>query len=346
MESQRELQLLLAKSAVIGSDHMLIQGAGGNVSIKSGDAMLVKASGTCLRDAEKQNIFVTVSRTGVLDMLRRAEENFASLVPGSFRPSIETPLHALMPQPVVVHAHCIHTITRSVMGQTLDEFQALLPDATCAFIPYRRPGLPLAYAVQQALQAGEPNVLIMQNHGVVVGGDTVEQTFDLLDYVREKLAVEPRATVAADEDFLRQRNDCQWTIPDNALWHTLATDAATFVCAGEGVFYPDHVVFLGTVLPVAEHNEAASVAVRRLSGHMLNPPRYLLYRGKGLLVAGDLFESESDMLDALALVCTRIRPTAPLSTLSASDVDDLVNWDAEKFRRSLGLGEGTPCSGR
>lgn len=346
MEFQRELQMLLAKSAVIGSDHMLIQGAGGNVSIKSGDALLVKASGTCLRDAEKQNIFVTVSRAGVLDMLSRAEENFAGLVQGGFRPSIETPLHALMPHSVVVHAHCIHTITRTVMGQTLNEIQELLPDATCAFIPYRRPGLPLAYAVQQALQAGNPNVLIMQNHGVVVGGATVEKSFDLLTYVREKLVVAPRSNAVADEDFLRQRNDCHWAVAGNALWHTLATDAATFACAGKGVFYPDHVVFLGSVLPVAEQDEAASEAVRRLSGNMLNPPRYLLYRGKGLLVAGDLLESESDMLDALALVCTRICPTAPLSSLSASDVDDLINWDAEKFRRSLGQGEGTQCSGR
>lgn len=193
---------------MIGSDQMLIQGAGGNVSIKTGDDMLVKASGTCLRDAEKQNIFVKVSISEVLNMLARADENFKSLVVGGFRPSIEPPLHALMPQRVVVHVHCVHTIARTVMGQKLKNFQDLLPNVSCAYIPYRRPGLPLAYAVQQALLAGSPNVLIMQNHGIVVGGDSVENAFDILEYASNRLALGPRKKVAADIEFLRERRIC------------------------------------------------------------------------------------------------------------------------------------------
>lgn len=346
MEFQHELQLLQVKSAVIGSDHMLIHGAGGNVSIKTGDDMLVKASGTCLRDAERQNIFVKVSISEVLNMLARADENFKSLVLGGFRPSIETPLHALMPQRVVVHAHCVHTIVRTVMGQKLKDFQDLLPDVSCAHIPYRRPGLPLAYAVQQALLAGSPNVLIMQNHGIVVGGDSVENTFNILEYVSNRLALEPRKKVAADIEFLRERNDCHWTIPSKDLWHTVAKDAPTYESAQKGVFYPDHVVFLGDVLPIAFQDETASEAVRRIAKQMITPPRYLLYEGRGILVASDLQENESDMLDALALVCMRLNPEVTLFKLSPNDVNDLINWDAEKFRKSIGKGENAPCNGR
>ena len=44
----------------IGSNPLLVQGAGGNISWKEGDVLWVKASGMWLIDATKENIFVPV----------------------------------------------------------------------------------------------------------------------------------------------------------------------------------------------------------------------------------------------------------------------------------------------
>ena len=44
----------------IGQDPLLVQGAGGNVSIKNDGILLVKASGTSLSQALDKNIFVQV----------------------------------------------------------------------------------------------------------------------------------------------------------------------------------------------------------------------------------------------------------------------------------------------
>jgi hypothetical protein len=48
-------------SARVGRNMLLVQGAGGNSSIKDGDVLWVKASGTWLADADAKDIFVPVS---------------------------------------------------------------------------------------------------------------------------------------------------------------------------------------------------------------------------------------------------------------------------------------------
>ncbi len=53
-----------AMSARVGRNILLVQGAGGNSSIKDGDVLWVKASGTWLADAEDKEIFVPVSLVG------------------------------------------------------------------------------------------------------------------------------------------------------------------------------------------------------------------------------------------------------------------------------------------
>src|SRR3954464_12991143 len=95
--------------AVIGADPLLVQGAGGNVSWKDGDTLWIKASGTWLADATRKDIFVPVDLAhlraaidaGAMDVQPRTVGESA------LRPSIETLLHALMPQPVVVHLHAV-----------------------------------------------------------------------------------------------------------------------------------------------------------------------------------------------------------------------------------------------
>ena len=51
-----------ALSARLGSDPLQVQGPGGNTSIKDGEVMWIKASGTELANAETQDIFVAVDR--------------------------------------------------------------------------------------------------------------------------------------------------------------------------------------------------------------------------------------------------------------------------------------------
>ena len=55
-----ELLSLKSLSASIGTDPMLVQGAGGNTSIKIGSQIWVKASGTWLQNALTEEIFIPI----------------------------------------------------------------------------------------------------------------------------------------------------------------------------------------------------------------------------------------------------------------------------------------------
>jgi len=62
-------------SEEIGNNLDLIQGAGGNTSLKNDEILWVKASGCWLRDAGRKNIFVPVRYKGVLDRLDKGQED-------------------------------------------------------------------------------------------------------------------------------------------------------------------------------------------------------------------------------------------------------------------------------
>jgi rhamnose utilization protein RhaD (predicted bifunctional aldolase and dehydrogenase) len=94
-------------SFVLGDNPLLVQGGGGNTSIKDGQKLWVKASGTWLSRAGGENIFLDVDIPVVLERTRLGIEDLSDLGKNGMRPSIETPLHALMPQRVVLHLHML-----------------------------------------------------------------------------------------------------------------------------------------------------------------------------------------------------------------------------------------------
>ncbi|RVG41156.1 class II aldolase, partial [Sinorhizobium meliloti] len=117
-----EFEALLDLSARVGADPDLVQGAGGNTSIKEGGTLWIKASGLWLAHARRRDVMVPVALDPLLDALERDDpatekaQDFVvrDLNPSGLRPSIETTVHALMPQKVVVHVHCVETIATAV----------------------------------------------------------------------------------------------------------------------------------------------------------------------------------------------------------------------------------------
>ena len=111
---------LIEVSARIGEDIDLVQGAGGNSSVKVGEVLWVKASGTWLAAAREQPIFLPLD-LGVIHrgVAAGADDPIAPALlggapAGSLRPSIETSLHALLPHRLVLHVHSVNLIAWAV----------------------------------------------------------------------------------------------------------------------------------------------------------------------------------------------------------------------------------------
>lgn len=338
-----EFEALLDLSARVGADPDLVQGAGGNTSIKEGGTLWIKASGLWLAHARRRDVMVPVALDPLLDALERDDpatekaQDFVvrDLNPSGLRPSIETTVHALMPQKVVVHVHCVETIATAVRADAAAIAGEKLQGIPYAFVPYARPGLPLAKAIAERIQA-DTSVLVLGNHGLAVAAETVGDAARLFAEVSQRFAVPVRQAPSADLEALsRLAVNSAYRLPDDGRIHDAATDLESCRIAAGGSLYPDHVIFLGKGSVVAAPGENALSLEEgfRRAGESLPP--VLLFPGKGALVLKDISAGALAMARCLSDVTAQIPDGASLRYLTDAENAELLGWDAEKYRQQL-----------
>lgn len=321
-------------SAEVGSKPEWVQGAGGNTSEKDGKIIWVKASGALLSEARAGATFLPLC----LDTLRSNFElgiedaRSARLDPtSSLRPSIESALHAVLPHRVVVHTHAVDVIAHAARRDAQAILARKLDGLDWAFVPYARPGLPLAVAMQKA-SANLPHIYILANHGVVVGSDNVEGAAALLRAVGQRLASDILSFPSPSIDRLREvAAGTEWVLPMFEESHALAfSPVRERVCAG--ALYPDHVVFLGPGAVPTVPNEQLPEFLRA------SPPPYpamVVSPDLGVLLRKDATKGAHEMARCLALVSLRVDQSAELAYLGVEQERELLSWDAETYRQAL-----------
>lgn len=329
---------LRAVSARVGADIALVQGGGGNSSCKHRGVLWVKASGRWLARALTQPMFVPLDlaalHRGIADDDDGAAARARLAAPDTegLRPSIETSLHALLPHPVVLHAHPVGALAWLACRTDDAEFARRLHGLPWRRVPYARPGLALTQAVRQALADTPADVLLLDNHGIVVGADTPGAAEALLREVSARLddgePGDPHRLAADRALLLSLATGTDYRPAPDPACHALALDARQRDWAAGGAPYPDHVVFLGGGLPVHGPTDRPGIAAAQAPA--------LLIAGAGVLVHRGLDAGALAMLRCLADVAWRVaaRPDAQAVYLPEAEVQALQQWDAEKFRRS------------
>jgi rhamnose utilization protein RhaD (predicted bifunctional aldolase and dehydrogenase) len=322
-----ELAALRILSARVGSDPLLVQAAGGNTSLKQDGVMWIKASGTWLQDATIKDIFVPVDHDQLMAGLKENDtacETCADFVRGDLnatglRPSIETTVHALMSQRIVIHVHCVNTIAWAIQANAETLLAGKLSAFNWAFIPYARPGLLLAAAISKRLKP-ETNVLVLGNHGLVVAAETLTAAELLLEQVVETLALPIRGLVPPDVTALTEICGGTDYVPAmHGETHALATDRLALTRAKDVVFYPDHVVFLGTGVATEISSGAPLVALE----------------GIGVVIHQSAKPAVEPMGRCLADVMRRIKTQDEIAALTIGEIGQIVNWDAERYRQGI-----------
>jgi ribulose-5-phosphate 4-epimerase/fuculose-1-phosphate aldolase len=306
---------LIQASTTLGADPRLVQGAGGNLSVKSGDTLWIKASGTRLREAADRRIFVPMALSATRDAVLVTEDLLPLVLPGpdsaGLRPSIETALHALLPHRVVFHVHGIGSLAAGLTGRVDDEVAALPPDLDTVVVPYAKPGVELARAVLVAtgdrLRPDRPVVLLLVNHGLVVGARDCDQAVELIHLVESAFRSAPAPEVAPTGDRL-----CPAGTVDQR-----ATDV---LCAG--ALTPDSAVFLGPA-PFGRIDAGPPGGAGRHRAFVADDGSVWLDARVG--------EDEREIVASLVDAARQVRGH-PVTTLSEEQVDELVDWEAEKWR--------------
>ena len=194
-----------------GDLHWIIRG-GGNVSIKDDASMWIKASGSNLRTLhpdgfvrmEREKLDAIWTKEYPAEVEEREAEAKRDLLnaraPGQDekRPSVETMMHALFPHVVVFHSHptLVNALGCADGGQAVA--RELFGDELL-WIPTINPGIVLSKQMYSEIagyrreRAGAyPLLIVLENHGLVVFGDTAEAIEEKHRVIAERI----RATLS------------------------------------------------------------------------------------------------------------------------------------------------------
>jgi len=152
-----------------------VQGPGGNCSIKVGDELWVKASGTRFADVAEPGNQARVPLALAVRACEGDESADRNVFGRTPRPSLETYFHALG-GPVVAHTHALGAMLYACSSAPY----ARQIEPGIVSIPYVRPGRGVAQAMREVLAKGSAEQLcILRSHGIVAYADSARRAIEL-----------------------------------------------------------------------------------------------------------------------------------------------------------------------
>ncbi len=351
------MQGFIRISKYAGMRNDLGQAGGGNTSVKLDDqVMLVKSSGFQLADVSENSGYSKIDYRLIEEYFKeniRADGKFvltedagngllvkAQMAGG--RASIETFLHAVTGK-YTLHSHptLVNILTARKDGREI--LEELFPDAV--YVPYRKPGAALAETYYKICQAaGEPEIIFLESHGLVVSGGLAERVISRTEEVLEKIAAYLQVSYEAYPNATKLW-DAFAGIPELAE-RIVYLSENRFLSPGtaEGdilqaekwnhAFCPDCVVY-GSKKPLflADDFGAADVtAFIERSGI----PAMVCYKGRVYILAESVKKAqEIENVMSFAAQVQAANRSHEMQFLSEGQQDALLNWDAEKYRRKL-----------
>ncbi|MHB9294058.1 hypothetical protein Holit_03184 [Hollandina sp. SP2] len=376
------IEALIALSRYYGSNPEYVVAGGGNTSFKDGSTLFIKSSGIALAEIRAED-FVRMDRTGLSKIWERAypadadareagvlADMMAARKPGegAKRPSVETLLHDLFPFAYVVHTHpaLVNGLTCSCAGE--EAARKLFGDQAI-WIPSINPGYVLALAVKEALAVAPkplPPIILLQNHGVLVGADSAEGIQEGYHYIMDTL----RDHIQGEPDFSEQvssygaspeiacllRELAATTAPQtgapwkvwferNAALRGFIRDTSSFYPVSSALT-PDHIVYAGSdplFIPVPETraDDWARVIREAWEGHLDKTgmiPKIVAVQGLGVFGIG---RGEKAPYRALELftdalkVAVYAQAFGGIRFMSPDKIRFINTWEVEQYRSQV-----------
>lgn len=362
-----DLQNLVEMSNRYGSNPDYVLAGGGNTSVKDDETLYVKCSGTCLADITAQG-FVAMDKNALQVLMEKSypegdaerEAEFLKDVmaartdpdPGK-RPSVEALLHSLLPQKYVLHVHPA-LINGLTCGQGGGEKAYALLGNDVLWIPLCRPGYTLgklcfeAMAEYERKQRRKAQILLLQNHGIFVAGDTLEEIDRLFALVENRLksAVTRWSDMAAmkQTDALRTWEtalelSAALGVPAEPLNVREALAFTENETAAEPLFQPftpDHIVYCGPFPLYIRSLEKAKEEYQAFEAEQGFLPKVLLVEGAGAFLADPSLESRKKakllLADAMK-VAVYAESFGGAYPMTEELTQFILHWEAESYRK-------------
>jgi rhamnose utilization protein RhaD (predicted bifunctional aldolase and dehydrogenase)/NAD(P)-dependent dehydrogenase (short-subunit alcohol dehydrogenase family) len=383
--NKKNLKVLLAISHHYGSDPEYIQAGGGNTSYKTEKHLYIKTSGVELAHIDAEG-FVKLRRDELAGMWDKKysedptkreaqvlEDLLAAREQGeeAQRPSVETLLHDLFEKPYVVHTHppLINALTCSKDGER--GVRRLFGHAVL-WIPTVNPGHILAATTRSAVldyrekHNRDPEVLLFQNHGLCVSGDSFEdirsKTDSVLEAIRKHIEEIPDFTpMEADRHRAAQlapaiRMLLMGDHGGSILVFHLSSAVSSFLKSKAAFnnlstsITPDHIVYCNheaLFIPAQERLEQQYRRIRETIGEYRRrngfAPIIVCVEKLGVFAWG-ISKKKADIALAVFLDAVKVavysRSFGGLRSLPPDQVEFIKNWEVEAFRKRVSSGLG------
>ena len=378
----KEIQELIEISQFYGQNSDYVIAGGGNTSFKTSDRLWVKASGTTLGEID-ENGFAVLDRAKLAhiavnrysdDSGRREQEIKTDLFRASvepekmLRPSVETSMHDIIRYRFVIHTH--PTLVNALLCSQNAESEAKnMFGSDAVYIPYTDPGYVLFRKVESELQKyretreNDPHIILLENHGIFVSADTVDEIRNIYDDVMSKieakianrhkiesLPVDDRAVgiLPAIRMSLSTGNTAKIAlIRNNSL-------IAHFYNDFDGVsapFSPDIIVYCKARAIFVEKTENADEAIAGFLSKLEQyrkdygyDPKMILLKGLGLVAVEDNYRSAAialDVFEDLMKISLYSNNFGGPHFMNDSEIAFIDNWEVENYRRAVSKGNGS-----
>ncbi len=377
----KEIKDLIEISRFYGQKKEYVIAGGGNTSYKNDKQLWIKASGVslgeidengfCILDRKKLNEIpnqqfsedATIREEEVKNALLNSRVNPES----GLRPSVETSLHNLFETSFVVHTHS--TLVNGLMcskqaaEKTLDIF-----GEEVLFIPNTNAGYTLFVVVSNEIEKykakfnKEPQIVLLQNHGIFVAANSIEEIKLIYADVKEKLigalnhfqeqkeipVSEKITEVLPAVRMLLSGEKLKVASAVNSSWiSNYISDKTAFEKGIEKPFTPDQMVYClseylfiedGTAERIIDEIKIKIADFKTRKGVV---PKVIFIQNEGVIVAEDSavsVEYLKDMVNDFCQIASLTENFGGPSPLTPDDINFIENWEVENYRKKISLG--------
>ena len=366
------LEIITKLSNRYGSDPAYVLAGGGNTSFKDEKFLYVKPSGVSLA-AIKEGDFVKMDREIVrscfaLPEFADKDEREAkvkslmayAIVGDGRRPSVEAPMHEILPFTFVVHTHpaLVNGMTCGNDGKAI--CAELFPEAL--WVDYCDPGFILAKVVFDRCEEYKksfgkaPQIIFLQNHGVFVGADSAEEIaalYDgmmgiLADYCRSK-SVDTAEVVPGEADIdtvMKYAPKLRGSMRGSDSGKPVTVTSCGAFAIPRGPLTPDHLVYAKAFGVISDDPEKA--VIDAFTAERSYAPRMVEVPGKAVFCAGKN-RAGAATVQALALNGALIEKIAAafggVHYLTDAQREFIENWEVESYRAKVASGGAAGLTG-
>ena len=351
---------------------------GGNTSFKDSTRLWVKASGHSLATIAEDG-FAVLDRAGLdiiatkeysADAAEREAQATADLMSAcitkNLKPSVETLLHNALSAPFVIHLHptMVNGLTSSVDAEA--STGRLFGDKVL-YVPYSDPGYALFKVVSDAVaeyvsaNGCEPEIILLQNHGIFVGADTTEQVEAI--YERVITTIEHNITTPLPTETAQVGDMAAEVVPALRMMLSRGGDLKTLKVANSRLiewytqsqehfaaisapFSPDSIIYCNSKYIYLAADTAADIlseAEQKIAHYKEQygyDPKVILIKGIGLVSAGCNAKEcgiIEDVYTDMMKIAWYAQSFGGEHPMTASQIAFVDNWQSHKpnFKRAV-----------